>query len=216
MLSAVRHGPSRGWRGERRWLLAVAGIVLGALALRLWGIRHGLPYVYNADENAHFVPRAVGMFGHSFNPGYFVNPPAYTYLLHVVFDLRFGGRAGVGEAMAADRTTVFETARIVAAVLGTGAVALLAWAGRRLTGGAAGLIAGALLAVAFLPVHYSHLALNDAPTLAPVPRTAATIRAVSNTAVRSVAIASPTPARPPKRRSKTTCSRYVYAGGLTK
>jgi hypothetical protein len=159
---------SRGWRQERGWLLAAAGIVAGALVLRLWGISHGLPYVYNADENAHFVPRAIGMFGHSYNPNYFVNPPAYTYLLHVVFDLRYGGRAGVGEAMAIDRTSVFETARIVAAILGTGAVALLAWAGRRLCGGAAGLIAGALLAVAFLPVHYSHLALNDAPTLAPV------------------------------------------------
>ncbi len=98
-------------RANRGWLLAAAGILAGALALRLWGIRHGLPYVYNADENAHFVPRAVGMFGHSLNPGYFVNPPAFTYLLHVVFDLRFGGRAGVGEAMAVDRTTVFETAR---------------------------------------------------------------------------------------------------------
>ncbi len=166
--AAIRRGPSRGWRRERGWLLAAAGIVAGALVLRLWGISHGLPYVYNADENAHFVPRAVGMFGHSYNPGYFVNPPAYTYLLHVVFDLRFGGRAGVGEAMATDRTSVFEAARITAAILGTGAVALLAWAGRRLMGGAAGLIAGALLAVAFLPVHYSHLALNDAPTLAPV------------------------------------------------
>ena len=31
-----------------------------------------------------------------------------------------------------------------------------------------GLLAGALLAVAFLPVHYSHFALNDAPTLAPL------------------------------------------------
>ena len=44
------------------------------------GLKHGLPYVYNADENAHFVPRAIGMFGHGFNPHYFVNPPAYTYL----------------------------------------------------------------------------------------------------------------------------------------
>ena len=74
------------------WLIAAAGVVAGALALRLWGIGHGLPYVYNADENAHFVPRAIGMFGHSYNPNYFVNPPAYTYLLHVVFDLRWGGR----------------------------------------------------------------------------------------------------------------------------
>ena len=151
----------------RGWLVAAAAIVAGALALRLWGLRHGLPYVYNADENAHFVPRAIGMFGHSYNPNYFVNPPAFTYLLHVAFDLRFGGRAGVGEAMATDRTSVFEVARLVSALLGTAAVALLIAAGRRLTSAATGLIAGALLAVAFLPVHYSHLALNDAPTLAP-------------------------------------------------
>jgi hypothetical protein len=167
LIDAIRRGPSRGWRGERRWLLAAAGILAGGLALRLWGLGHGLPYVYNADENAHFVPRAIGMFGHSYNPNYFVNPPAFTYLLHVAFDLRFGGRAGVGEAMATDRTSVFEVARLVSALLGTLAVALLMWAGRRLNGGAAGLIAGGLLAVAFLPVHYAHLALNDAPTLAP-------------------------------------------------
>jgi hypothetical protein len=150
------------------WLLGAAGIVAVALALRLWGIAHGLPYVYNADENAHFVPRAVGMFGHSFNPNYFVNPPAYTYLLHLVFELRWGSREAVGDALAADRTSVFVLARVVAALLGTAAVALLLWTGRRLLGGAAGLVAGALLAVAFLPVHYSHLALNDVPAVAGV------------------------------------------------
>jgi hypothetical protein len=79
----------------------------------------------------------------------------------------FGGRAGVGDALATDRTSVFEVARIVAALLGTLAVGLLAFAGRRLIGGAAGLIAAALLAAGFLPVHYSHFALNDVPTLAP-------------------------------------------------
>jgi hypothetical protein len=152
----------------RSWWIAVAAIVVGAFALRLWGIRNGLPYVYNADENAHFVPRAVGMFGHSYNPNYFVNPPGYTYLIHAAFDVWFGGRAGVGNALATDRTSVFEVARVVAALLGTLAVGLLAWAGRRMLGAAAGLIAAALLAVAFLPVHYSHLALNDVPTLAPV------------------------------------------------
>ena len=150
------------------WLLAAAGIVAGALVLRLWGIGHGLPYVYNADENAHFVPRAVGMFGHTYNPHYFVNPPAYTYLLHLAFELRWGSREAVGDALAADRTSVFELARVVAALLGTAAVALLLWAGRRLLGAAAGLLAAALLAVAFLPVHYSHLALNDVPAVAGV------------------------------------------------
>ena len=150
------------------WLLGAAGVLAGALALRVWGIGHGLPHVYNADENAHFVPRAVGMFGQSFNPHYFVNPPAFTYLLHLVFELRWGSREVVGDLFAADRTSVFELARVVAALLGTAAVGLLLWAGRRLLGAAAGLVAAALLAVAFLPVHYSHLALNDVPAVAGV------------------------------------------------
>src|SRR5918992_5292972 len=121
--------------------VGLAALLLAALALRLVGLDHGLPYVYNADENAHFVPRAVGMFGHTYNPGYFVNPPAYTYLVHVALDLRWGGREAVGNAFATDRTDVFVLARIVSALLGTLAVALLLWAGRRLLGAAAGLIA---------------------------------------------------------------------------
>jgi 4-amino-4-deoxy-L-arabinose transferase-like glycosyltransferase len=169
--------PSRGPEGrapDRRdgrrwpWWLGLAAVLAVALALRLWGIRHGLPYAYNADENAHFVPGAIGLFGHGLNPHYFVNPPAYTYLLHVVFDLRFGGRAGVSAAYASHPTEVFVVARVTAAVVGTLAVWLLYCAGSRLVDRRVGLLAAALLAVAFLPVFYSHLALNDVPTLAPI------------------------------------------------
>jgi hypothetical protein len=145
---------------------AVAALVLVAVGLRLWGIDHGLPYVFNADENAHFVPRAIGMFGHSLNPDYFINPPAYTYLLHVAFWARWGTRAAVGDAFAADPGSAFTIARVLAAVLGAAAVGLLALAGRRLFDLRVGLVAGALLAVAFLPVHYSHLAVNDVPAMA--------------------------------------------------
>ena len=42
------------------WRLGVAGVLLLALGLRLWGLKQGLPYAYNADENAHFLPRAIG------------------------------------------------------------------------------------------------------------------------------------------------------------
>ena len=45
---------------------------------------------------------------------------------------------------------------------------LLYLAGARLFDRRVGLLAAALLAVAFLPVFYSHLALNDVPTLAPL------------------------------------------------
>ena len=150
------------------WTLAVAALLLGAFLVRIWGVGHGLPYAYNADENAHFVPKAIGLFGHDLNPHYFVNPPAYTYVLHVVFAVWFGGREGVSSAYATNPTEVYVVARVTAAVLGTLAVWLLYLAGARLFDRRVGLLAAGLLGVAFLPVFYSHLALNDVPTLAPV------------------------------------------------
>src|SRR3954452_17512155 len=94
------------------WPAALLGLFAAALVLRLIGLRTGLPYVYNADENSHFVPRAVGMFGHGLNPHYFVNPPAYTYVVHGLYALRYGlDPAGVGAAYAADPTGPFMIAR---------------------------------------------------------------------------------------------------------
>jgi hypothetical protein len=150
------------------WTLAVAGVLVATMLLRLWGVRQGLPYAFNADENAHFVPKALSLFGHSYNPHYFVNPPAYTYLLHAVFSIWFGGRDGVYAAYAEDPTQVFVVARITAGVAGTLAVWLLYLAGTRLFDRRVGLLAAALFGVSFLPIFYSHLALNDVPTLAPI------------------------------------------------
>jgi hypothetical protein len=168
--SPERRAPATDAREGRRWpwWVGLAAVLGAALGLRLWGIRHGLPYAYNADENAHFVPGAIGLFGHGLNPHYFVNPPAYTYLLHAVFGVWFGGRAGVSAQFATHPTEVFVVARVTAAVVGTLGVWLLYCAGARLAGRRVGLLAAALLAVAFLPVFYSHLALNDVPTLAPI------------------------------------------------
>ncbi len=150
------------------WTLLVGALLVGAFLVRIWGVGHGLPYAYNADENAHFVPKAIGLFGHDMNPHYFVNPPAYTYVLHAVFAVWFGGREGVSSAYASNPTEVFVVARVTAAVMGTLAVWLLYLAGTRFFDRRVGLLAAGLLAVAFLPVFYSHLALNDVPTLAPI------------------------------------------------
>jgi len=156
-------------RDRRRWAPAVLLLLAGTLALRVWGAKQGLPYAYNADENAHFVPKAIGLFGHGANPHYFVNPPAYTYVLHGVFAAWFGGRAGVSAQFARDPTEVFYVARLVAAVLGTMAVWLLYLAGTKMFADRrVGFLSAGLLAVAFLPVFYAHLALNDVPTLAPI------------------------------------------------
>ena len=154
----------------RRWAWAgLAAVLLGGLGLRLWGVRQGLPYVYNTDEADHFVPHAVEMFERStLNPHYFANPPAFTYLLHYLFALSYGGPSGVERALALHPQAVYTLARVAAAALGTVALWLLYATGARLFNRAVGLLAAAIEAVAFLPVFYAHLALNDAPTLAPL------------------------------------------------
>src|SRR5271167_1818415 len=113
--------------GRRGAWVGLAAVLAGALALRVWGIGQGLPYVYNIDEGTHFVPKAIEMFkaGHGLDPHYFANPPAFTYLLHLVLAVWFGGAAGVSHAASAHPTEVYVVARATAAVLGTAAVWLL-------------------------------------------------------------------------------------------
>ena len=148
--------------------VALGLVLLVTLGLRLWGIKQGLPYSYNSDEASHFVPRAISFFSHDLNPQYFLNPPAYSYLLHIVFELWFGSADAVRRAYASDPTEVFVVARVVAAVLGTLAVWLTYLAGQRLFNRTVALLGAAIFGLAFLPIFYSHLALNDVPALAPV------------------------------------------------
>jgi 4-amino-4-deoxy-L-arabinose transferase-like glycosyltransferase len=157
--------------GRRRYWGPLAVVLVVAFALRLWGIKQGLPYVYDVDEYGHFVPEAVAMFDHGLNPHYFVNPPALTYLLHVIFAVWFGGlrsHSSIARAYALHPDRFFLVARVTVALLGTASVWLLYLVGARLFDRAVGLLASAVLAVAFLPVFYGHLALNDVPTLAPL------------------------------------------------
>lgn len=167
--AAKRRGSAAAW--------TLAGILLAGLALRLWGIRSGLPIVYNLDEYAHFTVTAVNMFSDQLgklNPNYFQNPPAYTYLLHTLFSIWFGvapvGAAGasIHRAFETDPTTIYTIARVTSALLGIGAAWVMYFAGKRLYGSAVGLATAAFMSFTFLPVHYSHFALNDVPTLFPL------------------------------------------------
>ncbi|MGI8748989.1 MAG: glycosyltransferase family 39 protein, partial [Thermoleophilaceae bacterium] len=170
-MPAVEPHPPAAQRA-RAFVIGVGLLVVGGLVLRLWGHLAGLPFVYNVDEGAHFVPRAIGMFDHTYDPGYYINPPALTYLFHGLFWVRWGGD-GVRAQLAADPTAVFAYARVAVAILAALGVALLAWAAVRLFDRRVALVAAALLAVAFLPVHYGHFALNDAVLVGPVCMTLA-------------------------------------------
>jgi Dolichyl-phosphate-mannose-protein mannosyltransferase len=146
----------------------LALVLVVSLALRLWGIKQGLPYVYNVDEYGHFVPEAVAMFHRGLNPHYFINPPALTYFLHFVYAVWLVGRGNISREFALHPDHFFLLARVTVALLGTASVGLLYLVGARLFNRGVGLLAATLMGVAFLPVYYGHLALNDAPTLVPL------------------------------------------------
>jgi hypothetical protein len=154
-----------------RILLAL--ILAAGLALRVWNIDYGLPFVYSIDEGAHFTSRAVEMFWQDLDPGYYQNPSAYTYLVYLllrvmygplgfVFHLPFGN---VTDQFDKDPTAIWIAARTLAATLCMAGVAATYWAARRLWGIREGLVAAALLAFAFLPVAYSRVAVTDVGAL---------------------------------------------------
>ncbi len=155
---------------SRTRALSWHGIGLGlllatTLTLRLWGIKQGLPFSYNSDEAQHFVPKAVGFFSGNWNPDYFLNPPGYSYVLALVFELWFGSADAVIRTYTVDPTAVFIVARVVASVMGTLSVLFTYLAARKLLDRSVALLAAAIFGLAFLPIFYSHLALNDVPTL---------------------------------------------------
>src|SRR3954466_5231694 len=120
--------------------IALAAIVVLGLGVRVLHNTYGLPYVYNIDEGSHFTNRAVGMFGGSADPGYYQNPSAFTYLVHLA--LRF--QSGIGPVIpfghygrairqySEDPTPIYRTSRALAAVLCMFGVLSVFWVARRL------------------------------------------------------------------------------------
>src|SRR3954453_4777727 len=147
------------------YLLLLVLVVVG-FVLRVKNNNYGLPFVYNVDEGSHFTARAVGMLGGDWNPHYFQNPSAFTYLAHFALQLRFGDAAI--DYFKRDPTSIYVTTRTVAALLCMVGVVAIFWAGQRLWTTATGLAAAALLTFAFLPVTYSRIAVTDVGVLAPV------------------------------------------------
>src|ERR671923_101350 len=134
---------------ESRWggpWLALAGVLVLAAALRLVGIRNGLPFpLLNPDER-NIVPRAWGMVhGAGADPNWFDYPSLVFYLL--------------APAQWWHDEPSYLTARLVVAALGVGSVAAAWWLGSRAYGTLAGFVAAAATAVETTHVAYSRLAV---------------------------------------------------------
>ena len=146
--------------------IALLVLLVVGFVLRVKNNGYGLPFVYNVDEGSHFTARAVGMLGGDWNPHYFQNPSAFTYLASLALRERFGHAAI--DQFKLDPTAIYETTRLVAAVLCLIGVVAIFWAGRRLWDNKVAVAAAALLTFAFLPVTYSRIAVTDVGVLAPV------------------------------------------------
>jgi 4-amino-4-deoxy-L-arabinose transferase-like glycosyltransferase len=133
------------WGGPRTALVAILGL---AAALRLVGIRYGLPFpLLNPDEQ-NIVPRAWAMVhGGGLDPDWFDYPSLVLYLMAPF-------QAGADEPS-------YLAGRLVAAALGVGGVAAAWWLGSRAYGVVAGAVAAAVVAVAIVHVSYSRMAVTD-------------------------------------------------------
>ena len=127
--------------------IALAAILALAGALRLVGIRYGLPLaVLNPDEG-NIVPRAWRMGQGHLDPGWYDYPSLLMAVLAPV------------QAFFHEPSLL--AARFVAVVIGLGGVGAAWWLGRRAYGTGAAIVGAAAVAVATTHVAYSRMAVTD-------------------------------------------------------
>jgi 4-amino-4-deoxy-L-arabinose transferase-like glycosyltransferase len=136
-------------RWGNRWL-ALALLLVGAAAIRLVGIRYGLPFPLLNPDEANIVPRAWRMtHGGGLDPNFFDYP---TLLIELLAPFQ-----------AWSASPNYEIARLVVLALSLGSIAAAWWLGNRAYGVLAGFVAAAVTAVATVHVQYSRMAVTDIP-----------------------------------------------------
>lgn len=160
----------------------VAGlIVVCALGVRLLGARRGLPYIPEWDEPFVLAPVIKMLLFHTLNPGVFVYPSLFFYLLlpvvyaHALYLHAQGVMASINDIVLAhpliptgyvwyiNAPSFYLWARVLTALLGAATVYLTYRIGRAAFGRRIGLIAAALFAVAPGAVYYADTVRVDVP-----------------------------------------------------
>jgi hypothetical protein len=151
-----------------RAALALGAVLAVALALRLWGLRYGLPWLFYFHDEPQVVLRALRFGTGDFNPHFFIWPG--TLLLYGAF-LAYGGwfatgrlagwwsgKAGFAAAHFRDPSAFYLLARLESVAFGVWGVWLAARLGAAAYSAPVGLAAAAGLAINAMHGHYAHLA----------------------------------------------------------
>ena len=154
-----------------RWAWGALAVVLaGGLALRLWGVRQGLPFVYNIDEADHFVPRAVRMFARRDAEPALLRQPAGVHVpaaLPVRARLRRRRRACSAPSRATP-PSVYSSRAWPPRCSGRSRCGCCTSSARGCSAAPPGCWRRRSRRSRSCPCFYAHLALNDVPTLAPL------------------------------------------------
>lgn len=154
MMAAIR-------RHGRKLVGVVPLILLVALAFRLVGIDHGLPYGYYPDET-HFIKRALAFGSFDFNPHWFHKPAFFMYVLFFEYGVYFlvGKILGwfttdrsFAVSFISDPTYFYLIGRLTVLALGLGGIFVTSRIARTMGGAKA-----AALAALFLAATMAHAA----------------------------------------------------------
>ena len=153
-------------------------ILAAALGVRLLGVGRGLPYIHEWDEPS-VLSYVVRMLQRGdFNPGEYIYPGVYYYLLlpvvyaHYLYLHAHGVLGSLWDIQLSqpqepywymDPPSFYVWGRALTSLIGTATVAAIYQIGRRAYGSAVGLLAAAFLAVAPGAVYFSDTVRVDVP-----------------------------------------------------
>ena len=167
--------------GCRREAVLITLILIGALGIRLLGVHRGLPYIHEWDEPFVLTPVMRMFLFRTLNPGFFVYPSLYYYLLLPVMYLHYAYLHLRGVIPSTDDIILahpqmlagygwyisypsfYLWARAFTALLGAATVYLTYRIGKATFGAGVGLLAAALLAAAPGAVYYADTVRVDIP-----------------------------------------------------
>src|SRR6185436_14937966 len=147
---------------------AVLVLSVVGLALRVWGIQHGLPHPTTRPDEREVLDHTAQFATGDLNPRWFIYPPFYFHLtwlwdeaLLAVWRL-WRPRPSYFELLKTNLAPLLVTGRLLTAILGALTVPVTWAIGRRMGGTALGLVASTLVATCYLLVRDSHALKPDA------------------------------------------------------
>jgi 4-amino-4-deoxy-L-arabinose transferase-like glycosyltransferase len=158
-------------RRPRSQTLALAAILAVGIVLRLIGLQYGLPSVYNPDEVA-IMARALSFAKGSLNPGNFLYPTFYFYVLFIWVGAYLGwllltGRAeSIGDLQRlyfTAPTGIYTAGRALGVATGAATILALHRLGSHVADPRTAMAAAVFLAVAPLHVRDAHYVKHDVP-----------------------------------------------------